>query len=196
MPVPGFFLSSFFGAVVVVDAGSFVPLLSEPAAVEGLVVDVPPTPPAPAALDEPVLPEPVLEPIDGSLDGDVVDGEEPRGLVLVPIVDGDVVVVPVVLFVGIELGLFPMAEGSFIVPDVVELSGDFTGSLLPPHATTEAMASALRTMVVTFMGFSSVGLASPLQSSERESRAPRLAVRVPLACERMTRDAYHPTNAA
>jgi len=151
--VPGFFLSSFFGAVDVVVAGSFVPLLSEPAAVDGLVVEVPPTPPAPAAPDAPVLLEPVLEPIDGSLEGDVVDGEEPRGLEVepVPIVEGAVVVVPVVLLVGIELGLFPMADGSFIVPDVVVLSGDFTGSLLPPQATTEAMASALRTMVVTFM---------------------------------------------
>lgn len=150
MPVPGFFLSSFFGAVDVVVAGSFVPLLSEPAAVEGLVVEVPLAPAPPIA---PVEPEPVLEPIDGSLEGDVVDGEEPSGLVVepVPIVEGAVVVVPVVLLVGIELGLLPIADGSFSVPDVVVLSGDFTGSLLPPHATTEAMASALRTMVVIFM---------------------------------------------
>lgn len=151
MPVPAFFLSSFFGAVDVVVAGSFVPLLSEPAAVEVPVVAEPPVPLAPAPPIAPVEPEPVLEPIEGSLDGDVVDGEEPRGLELVPMVDGAVVVVPVVLLVGIELGLFPIADGSFIVPDVVVLSGDFTGSLLPPHATTEAMASALRTMVVIFM---------------------------------------------
>ncbi len=126
-----FFVVVVFVVVVLSVAGIDVvePVADEPV-VDGVVVVV---------LEFVVL-LPMLEPVLGvepvPIDEPVPDVPEPMPVVSVL----GVVVVVVLVDDGVVV---PAAFGSLMVPEVVELSGLFAGSLLPPHAAPP-IASAVR----------------------------------------------------
>jgi len=165
VPVPVFFVS-FLPAPAPAPAPVVEPLVpvpdvpdaDEPVPVVEPVPDVEPVPEEPVALlPVPVvlLPVPVIPlPVDDEpmpLVSDPVPMVEPEPVVLLPVPVGELDV-PV-------LGDAPegLLVSLVIVPDVVLLlSGDFAGSLLPPHAATLPSASMVRTTYESFMRLSRV----------------------------------------